>query len=94
MSEGIEKYSTERIDLSKREEFLKHVFYHSLSSLQDGNYTELKERLNAIDRRSGTGGNCIYYLSWFFTISYRVDIYLRKIRIHCLIKGILGLQTC
>ncbi len=77
MAESVKEFlKSEPIKDSRLPEFLKHIYYFAMDQTSPENYAGLRERLEEVDRDSGTGGNYIYYLA---TIPRHFEIIARNL---------------
>lgn len=63
MKDGIEKYSRNPIDQKVWDSYQQKVFYHKSEFDNDEGYEGLKKFLEDLDKKYGTKGNRVYYLS-------------------------------
>lgn len=64
MKEAVGKFSrVQPVDDELWDQFSEQMYYHHSSFDDDSGYMRLKEQLNEIDRRCGTKGNRVFYLS-------------------------------
>jgi glucose-6-phosphate 1-dehydrogenase len=63
MADHIKKFSRLKGEDSEINEFVEKLFYHASDFEDDGGYESLKTSLKELDKRFGTSGNRIFYLS-------------------------------
>ncbi len=64
MSEAIISFSEEKVtDTDIISSFVKDIYYHSMDSSSENEYTELKSFLNDICKSCSIGGNYIFYMA-------------------------------
>jgi len=63
VSEAMKKHSTQKVEKAQLDKFESRVFYQQADYSHAETYKTLKARLESIDKKLGTGGNYLFYLS-------------------------------
>lgn len=63
VAESVKKYSRTKAEEADLKPFLEKLFYHTSEFTDDKGYDSLKTTLEDLDKKYGTGGNRIFYMS-------------------------------
>ena len=85
MVESINQFSEKsEIDSEIINEFVKNLYYQSINTFESDDYAKIKTRLNELEQKVDTKGNCIFYLS---TPPSLYDVIPKNLAIHGMNKS-------